>query len=338
MRRSVRLGFGAALLVLAAGCQRDTDGVPGPTSPFPLQVPPGHPVPPMNEEVPLTTESVQLGKALFFEPGLSRGGEVSCGSCHFPARAFSDTVAISLGVQGRPGRRNSPTLANVAHHPAFFKDGGVPTLEMQVLAPIHDPVEMDFDIHEAALLLKDEEPYRSLSRKAFGRDLDAGVITRAIANYERTLLSGWSRYDRFLQGDVYALSQAEQRGLQVFNGPEANCSACHNGFDLSDRSYRNIGLYAVYEDEGRGRITLDPADDGKFMVPTLRNIALTAPYMHDGSMTTLDEVIHHFMSGGVGHPNQSPAVRPFTLSSQERSDLLEFLGSLTDERPIDQVP
>lgn len=338
MRGTGTILLGTALLMLVAGCRRDLDGLSDATTPFPLQVPPGHPLPPQNEDAPLTLESVRLGKALFFEPRLSRGAEVSCGSCHFPDRAFSDTVAISQGVQGRPGLRNSPTLANVAHHPAFFKDGGVPTLEMQVLAPIHDPVEMDFDIHEAALLLKLEEPYRSLSIKAFGRDLDAWVITRAIANYERTLLSGWSRYDRFLQGDVNALSEAEQRGLQVFNGPEANCSACHNGFDLSDHTYQNIGSYMVYTDEGRGRITLDPADDGKFMVPTLRNIALTAPYLHDGSLATLGEVVDHFISGGVGHPNQSPHVRPFTLTSQERSDLLAFLNALTDERPIDQVP
>ena len=321
------------------GCRKDPDvSGTGAEPMFALELPPGFPAPPLNTDNPLTQASVELGRKLFFERRLSKDALISCGSCHIPERAFSDTVPLSIGVHGTVGLRNSPTLANLAYHPAFFRDGGVPDLEIQVLAPIHDPVEMDFDIHAAALLLKDEEPYAELSMRAYERELDGFVITRAIANYERTLISGWSRYDAFrYQNDASALSPEEVRGWQVFSGPEANCIACHNGPDLSDHSYRNIGLYLNYADEGRQRISLRPEDNGKFKVPTLRNIALTAPYMHDGSLPTLEAVVDHFSSGGVGHPNTDPLIGAFSLTAQERLDLLAFLRALTDDRTLDQV-
>jgi cytochrome c peroxidase len=326
------------LLVLSS-CRKETGKEPLVDTPFALKLPPGFPMPAVPADNPLTQASVELGKALFFDPRLSRDGTVSCASCHLPSKAFSDPARLSVGIEGRIGFRNSPSLGNVGYHTAFFRDGGVPTLEQQVIAPIHETVEMDHDINRVATLLREEEPYRSLSRAAYGRDLDAWVVTRAIANYERTLISGWSRYDRYVQGDLDALTEQELRGLALFNSGELNCTACHGGFDLSDHAYHNVGQYLDYTlDPGRGRITLRPEDEGRFKTPSLRNVALTAPYMHDGRMPTLKHVIDHFASGGLPHPNRDPEMRTFTISEEEKADLIAFLGSLTDERSLDQLP
>ncbi len=307
--------------------------------PFELQLPPGAPMPVFPADDPRSRASVELGKALFFDPRLSRDGSISCGSCHHPDRAFSDTAVLSLGVEGRLGMRNAPTLANVAYHTSFFRDGGVPTLERQIIAPIQDPVEMDHSLQQAAAAVRSDGNYQRLSKLAFGRELDTFVLTRAIASYERTLISGWSRYDRYTyRADQAALTEQEVRGLTLFNSAALNCTACHNGFDLSDHSFQNIGQYMDYLDTGRERITLDPADNGKFKVPTLRNIALTGPYMHDGAMTSLEQVIDHFASGGLPHHNRSPEIANFALTESEKADLIAFFNSLTDERSIDQVP
>lgn len=234
--------------------------------------------------------------------------------------------------------RNSPSLANVVYQTRFFRDGGVPTLERQVLVPITDPVEMDHTIPLAVAAVAVDNAYQQMSQQAYGRELDAFVVTRALASYERTLLSGWSRYDRYLRGETTALNAGEVRGMDLFNSDALNCTACHSGFDLSDHSFQNVGQYAVYADPGRERITLDPSDIGKFKVPTLRNVALTAPYMHDGTMATLEEVVDHFASGGLPHPNRSALLTNFVLTNDEKADLIAFLNALTDERPLDQVP
>ncbi|MBX2972977.1 MAG: c-type cytochrome [Flavobacteriales bacterium] len=322
------------------GCRKDPAlEVAAADAPFELRLPPGAPYPEVPAAYPMTRASVALGKALFFDPRLSRDGTVSCASCHSPAHAFSDTLPLSRGVDGRTGMRNAPTLANVAYHPALFRDGGVPTLEAQVIAPVLDPDEMDHTLQGAAERLSGDADYQQWSRLAYGRELDPYAITRAIAAYERTLISGWSRFDRFhYQGDADALSESEQRGWRLFSSEALNCTACHNGFDLSDHTYQNIGQYMEYADPGRARISLDLADHGKFKVPTLRNIARTAPYMHDGAMATLEEVVDHFASGGHAHPNRSPLMTGFSITETERSDLIAFLHALTDERSIDQVP
>lgn len=327
------------LLLVLAGCRKDPAVAASESdSPFPLQLPIGFPFPTIPADNPLTTASVQLGKALFFDPRLSRDGTISCASCHFPDFAFSDTVALSRGIEGRVGMRNSPSLANVAYHTSFFRDGGVPTLEQQVIAPIHDPVEMDHDIQVASASLRDVELYARLSMLAYGRPLDAWVVTRAIANYERTLISGWSRWDRWMQGDATAMTASEVRGWQLFNSDALNCSTCHTGFDLTDNGFHNLGQYLDYTDPGRERITLLADDWGKFKTPSLRNVARTAPYMFDGSMTSLAQVVDHFSSGGQAHPNRSPLLQPFTLSVQEKADLIAFLHTLNDDRSLDQVP
>lgn len=333
MNRILIIGLCGLLLV---ACRRDIV-LPGDDAPipFPLELPPGFPAPTIPDDGPLTVQAVEMGRRIFFDKRLSRDMSISCASCHHPASAFSDTVPLSRGVEGRLGMRNSPPLINLAWHTEFFRDGGAQNLEIQALAPIHDPVEMDFDVNQAAARLREDDRIRHLSHVAYGRDVDPFTITRALAAYQRVLISGWSRWDRYRMGDASALTPAEQRGWEIFSGAESGCTACHSGFDLSDHSYRNIGQYTHYSDPGRERISLDPADHGKFKVPTLRNVALTAPYMHDGAMATLEEVVDHFASGGVDHPQQDPAVRAFPLDSQQRADLIAFLHALTDERPID---
>ena len=340
MKRSLHALIWSILLL--AGCRRDVDPLPRMAAgqvdgPFALQLPPGSPPLPDHVGAPLTEASVRLGKALFFDARLSRDGTIACASCHFPDRAFSDTVRLSRGVEGRLGMRNAPPLTNLAWHPAFFRDGGVPTLEQQAIAPIHDPVEMDFNVQHAAALLADVEPYASLSMLAYGERLNALHLVRSLANYQRTLVSGWSRYDRYRQGDGTALSPQERRGLDLFNSAALGCVTCHSGHDLTDHLFHNIGLYTQSPDPGRERISLDAADQGKFKTPTLRNIALTAPYMHDGTLSSLEEVVDHFARGGEPAPNKSPLVTGFELTEQDRSDLVAFLNALTDERPIDQV-
>lgn len=330
----------ATLAVLLSACGKDdplNDPLPENT-PFALELPVGAPPLVVPAENPLTEASVALGKKLFFEDRLSVPFGTSCASCHLTEHAFSDTVARSFGSNGLSGMRNSPTLANVGYHPALFHDGGVPNLELQVLAPLHDPKEMNSDINAVALLLRDEIAYDLLSKQAYGRRLDPWVISRALASYERTLVSGWSRYDRYVNGDVSALTPQELQGWQLFSSAALNCSACHNGFDLSDHTYQNVGTALDYGmDPGRERITLLPSDQGKFKVPTLRNIALTGPYMHDGSLQTLEQVVDHFASGGLPHSNRSALMQPFTLTSEEKAALIAFLNSLTDDRSLDQV-
>ena len=334
-RPALIVSFLAGLLL--AGCTREPAG-PGPSAPlFTLRIPPGWPPPPLRADNPLTVASVELGKALFFDERLSLGRGISCASCHHPARAFSDTVALSIGVEGGVGARNAPSLANVAYHPLLLRDGGAPTLEQQVFIPLFDEAEMDADPQQVVELLRTDPHLTELSIRAFGKPMDLYVLTRSLANYQRTLLGGTSRYDRFLQGDATALNEAELRGMQLFTGA-ANCASCHVGFDQTDHDFHNIGTSLDHAaDPGRQRISLDPADRGKFKTPTLRNIALTAPYMHDGSMSTLEEVVVHFNSGGLADPNKDPLMVPLQLSADQQQDLVAFLRSLTDERSLDIV-
>lgn len=328
----------AAVLALWTACTPDDLAAPAKDKTlFPLEVPDGWPAPVLREDNPLTVASVRLGKALFFDERLSLGRGVSCASCHLPGRAFSDTVAFSIGVHGAPGLRNAPSLANVAFHPLLNRDGGAPTLEQQVFIPLMATEEMDTDPQQVVELLKDDPHIADLARQAYERPFDLYVLTRALANYQRTLISGHSRYDRYLRGEDAAMDAQEQRGMQLFFG-EAGCSACHAGSDLSDHDFHNIGTTVDdAADPGRQRITLAPGDRGKFKTPTLRNVALTAPYMHDGSVATLEEVIEHFNGGGLANPNKDPLLAPLHLTPAQKEDLAAFLGALTNERSLDQV-
>lgn len=285
----------------------------------------------------LTKDRVALGKALFFDSRLSSDGMVSCASCHLPDAAFADPLQVSLGAHGREGFRNAPSLANVAFHPFLFMDGGVPTLELQVLAPFDDPTEFDFPITEAAELLASDPEIRALSLRAYGRIPDPFVITRSLAAFERTLISADSPYDRYLSGDASALNASALEGMSLFFSESVGCGNCHSGPLLTNFSFENIGLYSQYTDEGRQRVTALAEDNGKFKVPSLRNVAVTAPYMHDGSLLHLEAVIEHFNAGGADHPLKHPAVRPLNLEDQEKEALKAFLNALTDETFINNT-
>ena len=318
------------LLVLLLACQKEKQE---PALPEPLlAVPPGFPDPVFPADNELTPARWALGKKLFYDPVLSRDSTLSCASCHHAAKAFSDTVAFSPGVGGLPGTRNAPTLANVAYQPYYLREGGVPTLEMQILVPIQEHNEFDFNILLIAGRLKRDTAYVRMSREAYDREPDAFVITRSIACFERTFVSGQSRYDQyFFQGKTSALTAAEKRGMDLFFSEKTNCSQCHSGFNFTNYAFENNGLYADYPDPGRFRLTELEGDRARFKVATLRNVALTAPYMHDGSLQTLEAVVEHYNSGGQPHQNKSSLVRPLGLSAGEKADLLAFLRSLTDE-------
>lgn len=296
-----------------------------------MEIPLGFPEIDFPEDNAFSMERWELGKRLFFDPVMSLDSSVSCASCHLPELAFSDKVDFSPGVDGRQGVRNAPTLANVAYHPYFTREGGVPTLEMQVLVPIQEHVEFDFNIVLLAERLQEDPSYVEMSYLAYEQQPNPFVITRAIANFERSLLSGASRYDQFINLEKPALSEAEIRGMDLFFSNRTNCSSCHSGFNFSSYAFENNGMYEKYLDPGRLRFTGEENDRALFKIPTLRNVELTAPYMHDGSMKTLEQVVDHYNAGGEIHPNKSPKIRPLGLTQTEKSELVQFLKSLTDE-------
>jgi len=294
-------------------------------------IPQGFPSMAFPDDNPFTRASYDLGKKLFFDPILSRDSSINCSACHLPGKAFSDEFSVSAGVDGAAGNRNSPSLANVGYHPYFMREGGVPTLEMQILVPIQEHNEFDFNIVLIAERLNRQPEYVDLCLEAYGRLPDPFCITRSIANFERTLISGNSAYDQYaLQGEAGALDQSELRGMNLFFSNELACGSCHSGFNFTDYSFQNNGIYTEYADEGRMHLTGLESDRALFKVPSLRNVGLTGPYMHDGSMATLQEVIWHYETGGENHPNKSKLIQGFGLNDSERADLLAFLNSLTD--------
>jgi len=319
-----------ALALLWAGCGKES--LPDDPEAYALRIPPGFPAMEIPADNALTRTRVALGKRLFFDPALSRDSTVSCGSCHRPHLAFADSLPQTPGIEGRPGARNVPTLANVGFFDHFLREGGVPTLEMQVLVPIQEHNEFDFNILEIAERLQRMTDYGTLAQQAYGREPDAFVITRAIAAFERTLVSGDSPFDQwFFQHKPNAVTASAKRGYDLFQSEKTGCGKCHSGFLFTNQEFANNGLYETYTDPGRFRLTGLESDRAVFNIPTLRNAAVTAPYMHDGSLPTLDAVLDHYQSGGQHHPNKSPLLQPFDLTPAERADLLAFLHSLTDE-------
>jgi len=304
---------------------------------YSLSLPPGFPEPVIPEDNKLTKTRIQLGKKLFFDPILSSDSSISCASCHFQGKAFSDSIPLSKGVSNRVGFRNAPTLANVAYHRLLLMDGGTPSLETQVLVPIGDHNEMNSSLTLVSKRLKKVKEYVELSKKAYNRIPDPFVIVRAIATYERTLISGNSRVDQYHHNKKATLSKSELRGMELFFSNKTNCSKCHGGFNFSNDDFHNNGLYEEYVDSGRARITMNHLDAGKFKVKTLRNIQLTAPYMHDGSLGSLEEVIDHYMNGGKKHRNQNSLVKGFDITEREKKDLINFLKALTDSTFINNV-
>lgn len=319
------------LILLVLSC-RDDENIEPLYVPDLMEIPKGFPEIDYPEENEFTQARWNLGKQLFFDKALSLDSTISCASCHKAKLAFSDDVALSLGVENRIGTRNSPTLANIAYHPYYTREGGVPTLEMQILVPIQEHNEFDFNIVLIADRLKQNAKYKAMAQEAYAREIDAFVITRSIACFERSLLSGYSPYDQYKNyNKPLALSDAALRGMDLFYSEKTNCSKCHSGFNFTNYAFENNGLYEAYEDDGRYRLTGEESDMALFKVPSLRNVELTAPYMHDGSLNTLEEVIEHYQSGGKNHPHKSSFVQPLSLSESEKDGLLQFLKSLTDE-------
>lgn len=297
-----------------------------------MEIPLGFPEITHPEGNEFTKDRWNLGKKLFFDPILSVDSTVSCASCHKPSLAFSDDVALSTGVADRPGTQNAPSLSNIVYHPYFTRAGGVPNLEQQILVPIQEHNEFDFNILLIAERLAADPTYVSLAQKAYDREPDAFVITRAIACFERSLISGHSPYDQYTQHDKdEAMNSSAIRGMDLFFSEKTNCSSCHNGFNFSDYAFANNGLYESYEDPGRYRLTGNEEDLALFKIPSLRNVGLTAPYMHDGSIHSLEEVVQHYKLGGKNHPHKSPLIVPLNINQQEQDDLVQFLNALSDE-------
>lgn len=315
------------MLILGA-CSRDQPICVVPNS-NPVKIPAGFPdIDYPVDNVP-TAARIALGRQLFYDKRLSRNQTVSCADCHHPNRSFSDNRSFSEGENNALGFRNAPALHNVGYHTEFFKDGGSPTLELMVQGPIEDPVEMNFNLKQAGDRLKTDQNYMAAARNAYDREMGPYVIARGLACFVRTLISGNARYDQIERGEGNYTTE-EQRGKDLFFGA-AQCATCHSGFDFSNRTYQNIGLYTAYPDSGRARITFQSTDRGKFKVPSLRNIAVTGPYMHDGSLTSLEQVMDHYQAGGKGHPNQHPVIAQMQLTNADKADLIAFLRTLTDD-------
>ena len=267
-------------------------------------------------------EKISLGMQLYFDGRLSADGKVACASCHDPAKGYSNGEQFATGVEGKKGGRNSPTVLNAAYQKFQFWDGRAKSLEDQALGPIQNPIEMNMTLDAVVAKLNGISGYKEQFQKVFGTDVTADGIAKAIAAYERTVLSGDSPYDKFKAGDKTALSEAAQRGMKLFFS-KANCVACHSGPNFTDNGFHNIGLPSG--DEGRIAISKSLGDKGAFKTPTLREIAKTAPYMHDGSLKTIEEVIAHYVKGGTPNPQLDEELFPLKLSPEEISDLITFL-------------
>jgi cytochrome c peroxidase len=313
----------------SSGCGAH-DAAPAPPEAAALEAPPGFPPLPAPADNLPTAPRIALGRALFYDERLSSTEKISCASCHLQQHAFADPSPLSLGVHGRSGTRNAPALVNEAWGTSFFWHGGVPSLEIQAVGPIRNPLEMDMTLKEVALRLSADAALVKAFDEAYAEAPSESTLTRALASFVRSLVSGNSGYDRWLGGDTAAMSSAAVRGEALFNGERAECFHCHTGFDFTNHAFRNDGSAPDDPDPGRMEITLKQSDFGKFKVPTLRNVAESAPYMHDGSLSTLSDVIERYDRGGSGHPNTDPTIQPLGLNSDEKADLQAFLKALSD--------
>lgn len=287
------------------------------------------------EGAPQTSED--LGHLLFTDPILSSDRSISCASCHIPAFAFSDTLPVSLGVGGQKGTRNTPAITNMSARSAFFWDGRAGSLEAQVVQPIQNPVEMNLPLPEALERLRQSARYRGFFQSIYGRQPDTLTLADALASFVRTLETGNTPFDRWMQGDETAMSASAINGRRLFMN-KGKCFDCHFSPDFTGDEFRNIGLFDgdTRKDPGRFAFTKDSADLGKFKVPGLRNVAVTGPYMHDGSFRTLREVIDYYDQPDrvVPHArNRDPLLaQPLGLTEQEKQDLEAFLVALTDKQ------
>ena len=318
-----------AVALLAARGATQTSGAP-PRPKIPLGLDLYMPVP---EDNPLTAEKVAIGRKLFFDKRLSRDKTMSCGTCHDPQRGFTDGHAVSVGVFGRKGSRNVPTLINRGYGATHFWDGRASSLEEQVLQPIQNPKELDMTVEEVVKRVKKDSGYARRFQAVFGSAVNAEDLAMALANYVRTILSGNSPLDRYLSGQRNAISPKARAGLRIFRG-KGNCTACHLGPNFTDERFHNTGIAwrnSRLSDSGRFAVTDEEQDLGAFKTPTLREVAQTTPYMHDGSLATLEQVIEFYNRGGNPNPHLDPEVRPLHLTVEEKETLLAFLKSLSGD-------
>jgi len=316
----------AALVVCAQVPQpiRKPPTVQVPLGLMPLQFP---------ADNPYTPEKAELGRFLYFDVRTSADNTVSCASCHSPEHGYTDGASISPGIHGQKSGRSAPTVLNRAYSLAQFWDGRASTLEEQAKSSIQNPIEMGATHSDVVAKIGGIAGYRPLFQKAFGSpEVTVDKMAQAIATFERTLLSGNSPYDRYKAGDKKALTLAQIRGLDVFVNT-AKCDQCHEGINFTTNSYANLGVGAdkAEPDSGRFVVTHQNGDWGAFKTPTLRDVARTAPYMHDGSLKTLDDVVDFYDKGGIPNRNLDEKIRPLKLTDAQKKDLVEFLKSLSGE-------
>ena len=326
----------------------DLSSIPYNPIPYILDIPDGFPALEQPLDNPMTVDGIQLGRKLFYDPILSIDSTVSCSSCHQPALSFTDGLTQSVGVAGTT-HRGSIGLINVGfHYSGLFWDGRASTLEQLALMPVQDPIEMGESWDSVELKLKHHPEYPSEFRKAFGIEnksmMDRFMAAKAISQFLRTIVSGSnSRYDKLIRGEIF-LNENETNGYLMFFNldqslPDAQCGHCHNAPLLASNEFFNNGLQESadlfgFADKGLGAITGIAGDNGKFKPPTLRNLVFTAPYMHDGRFSTLEEVVDHYATGGKNSPNKSSFMFNLVLTESQKSDILAFLLTLTDSTTL----
>ncbi len=308
----MRIGFALLLIVVCAGAGEKRLDIPLGLDSFL----------PSPEANPLTPEKVAMGRELFSDRRLSRDQTISCATCHDPNRAFTDAKPTAVGVFGRHARRRVPAIVNRGYGRSFFWDGRIATLEEQVLQPVINRDEMDMTLEEALARLRSDSRYSTLTGEG---------LAQALACYVRTILAGDSPYDRYIAGDREALSAQARLGLQIFRR-KGNCASCHLGPNLTDERYHNTGMAwreGRFMDTGRFAVTKREQDLGAFKTPTLRQVASRAPYMHDGSVASLDDVVEYYDRGGNRNANLDPELQPLGLDQAEKQALVAFLRSLS---------
>ena len=284
------------------------------------------------DDVEPTGAQIELGKKLFFDKKLSLNESQSCATCHDPDHGFSDGLKFSLGAMGNASKRNAPHLYNLAWNILFLWDGRAASLEEQALIPIEAPDEMNLPLETLVKRLSTSPEYEQAFTRAYGdSEVTTERIAHAIASFERGIIVDDTPFDRYLKGNDNAISDAAKRGLVLFAG-KGKCIDCHSGPNFTDNSFHNIGLAS--NDPGRGEIIGDDTLDGAFKVPGLRNIIFSAPYMHDGSLGTLEEVVQFYNRGGDHKEQISELIKPLELSDEEVRDLVAFLASLNQPLPI----
>ncbi len=283
---------------------------------------------------PITREKIELGRALYFDHRLSKNDTIACATCHHPNMGFGDAQPVSLGIHAQKGGRSAPTVINRLFSKGQFWDGRVPSLEEQAKGPITNPIEMGMPNHDEAVAKLNAIPgYVAWFKKVFGTEVTLDGIAKAIATFERTVVSGNAPFDRYKNGDKKAMTASQVRGMELFEG-KANCTQCHKGFNFTDERFHNLGVDWDKDkvDVGRYGVTKELGDIGAFKTPTLRDIANTGPYMHDGRHATLAQVVAFYDQGGIQNELLDETMgKKLNLTAQEKADLVAFMEALSGE-------